>query len=877
MRQLLFLVGFQLAGLLAQTDNTQTNLALFATARTSYVSGHETLGAIQNGYDPANSSDHSHDAYGNWPQTGVQWVEYDWPQPISSNGVDVYWWQDGQGIHLPISCRLLSWDGKDFVPVPGVQGLGIAHDRYNTAAFPDITTTKFRLEFTGNGKFSTGILQWKVSDSGKSPAFPARVRAGHDASVVVGQPLPLQGKVQPRPDHLSWSVASASGTVNIDDPSAAETKASFSSPGTYVLKLTAKTGGLSASDSVQVQVVPPMPTQHLLPVYTTSYKVNSPLWSDRVKQLIVHWVPHCMDKLCEPDLKEGGVQNLIEAGKKNAGQPYKPHVGPPWSDAYVFMTMEAMCWALEVDPQGDPEIIEAQKAIRAKLEDWVVITLAAQEKDGYLQSRFTLGYADEGGKPPAHWSRRDDHEGYIAGAFIEAALADYQLTQQKDRRLYDAALRLVDCWSTHLGPPPRQAWFDGHENLEQALFRLGRYQNECEGAGKGDKAFSLAKFLLDSRGGGSDYNQSRIPLVQQNEAVGHAVRAVYVYSAMADAAMELQDPVYQGAVQSIWSDLVQKKYYVTGGVGSGESAEGFGRDYSLPNTAYCESCSGCGELIFQHKMNMAYSDAIYADLMEDTLYNAILGSVDLTGDNFTYTNPLVGDGLRYPWHVCPCCVGNIPRVLLNLPEWMYARAPDGLDVNLYIGSTVNVGAVAGTPLELVQQTDYPWKGAVSLTVNPAAPTTFTLRLRIPDHNTSRLYTATPQVSGYLSLAVNGEAISPKIENGYVAIQRSWKAGDKIDLELPMQVQRIKADDKVAADVGRVALRYGPLIYAVEGLSPEPLGTLSPDASLTTEWRPNLLHGVVVIKTPLSSGVSVDAIPYYARQNRGNNHFEVWLR
>ena len=309
----------------------------------------------------------------------------------------------------------------------------------------------------------------------------------------------------------------------------------------------------------------------------------------------------------------------------------------------------------------------------------------------------------------------------------------------------------------------------------------------------------------------------------------------------------------------------------------GESAEGFGADFSLPNHAYCESCSSCGELIFQHKMNLAYAEASYADLYEETLYNAILGSVDLAAENFTYTNPLVDSGPRYPWHDCPCCVGNIPRVLLDLPEWMYVRAPDGIDVNLYVGSTITVSPVAGTKVELVQKTDYPWKGAISLKVNPAIPTTFTLRLRIPDHDTSRLYRNTPEIGGYSRLTLNGETISPKIEKGYVAITREWKAGDQIDLDLPMGVQRVTADERVDADRGLVALRFGPLIYAMEGTDADMEGVLAADTPLTPQWEPDLLHGVVAIQGHFTNGKQFEAVPYYARQNRLLPHFRVWLK
>ena len=230
---------------------------------------------------------------------------------------------------------------------------------------------------------------------------------------------------------------------------------------------------------------------------------------------------------------------------------------------------------------------------------------------------------------------------------------------------------------------------------------------------------------------------------------------------------ETSDVDYQSAVKSIWDDLINRKYYVTGGIGSGETSEGFGADYSLPNRSYCESCSGCGELFFQYEMNLAYQDSKYADLYEQTLYNAVLGDLDLEGKNFFYANPLESPaegGERYPWHDCPCCVGNIPRTLLQLPTWMYSRSADSLYVNLYIGSTATVENVAGTNVQMVQSTDYPWSDRVSIAVRPATPTSFSIRLRLPHRNVSALYTSSPQADGITSIAVNGTpVVNPAIK------------------------------------------------------------------------------------------------------------------
>src|SRR5205085_8971977 len=265
---------------------------------------------------------------------------------------------------------------------------------------------------------------------------------------------------------------------------------------------------------------------------------------------------------------------------------------------------------------------------------------------------------------------------------------------------------------------------------------------------------------------------------------------------------------------SLWDNIVNKKYYVTGGIGSGESSEGFGPNYSLRNNAYCESCSSCGLIFFQYKLNLAYHDAKYADLYEETMYNALLGGVDLDGKTYAYTNPLVNT-LRTRWHTCPCCVGNIARTLLMMPTWTYAKSQRALYVNLFAGSRIHVGKVAGTDVEVAQKTNYPWDGAVEITLKPQQPKTFAVHVRIPNRSTSKLYTTTPAVSGLKRLTVNGQPVKPAVERGYAVITREWKAGDRISVEFPMEPQRLKADERIAADRGMVALRYGPLLYNVE--------------------------------------------------------------
>ena len=861
-----FCTGFARENTVAPPDSG-VNLAVVAKPSSSYVSGDTTLVALNDGHDPRDSQDARRGSYGNWNRTGTQWVQYDWSQPISTRKIDVYWWDDRRGVRLPKACRLLYWDGEDFTPVGNPSGLGVAESQYNTTTFDEVSTSKLRLEIDSDGTFSTGILEWKVYDSGKSPDFPPSVEAGVDRVVALGGKTYLSGAVKTLEGldtlpTVTWSKASGPGTVALENANSPVTTATFSVAGDYVLKLTSVKGTLSSSSTLTVKVVPSPPALHLDPVDTKHYKMDNPLWNSRAKALIVNWIPACISKISDPNLREGGINNFVDTANKLEGLPHGRHRGYVFSNAWVYNTIESICVALMIDPAGDQEIIKAEKAMKATLEDWIPKVLAAQEPDGYLQTAFTLSDRQR-------WSPRSrgDHEGYVAGYFLEAAIAHYLMSKGTDLRLYNAAKKLADCWYDNLGPAPKKEWYDGHQEMEIALVRFGRFVNKVEDAGKGDKYIKLAKFLLDCRKDGSEYDQSHLPVVQQYEAVGHAVRAVYSYTGMADVAMETGDIDYQSAVMSLWDNIVNKKYYVTGGVGSGETSEGFGPNYSLRHNAYCESCSSCGEIFFQHKLNMTYHDAKYADLYEETLYNALLGSIDLEGKNFYYQNPLDSRGPRYDWHGCPCCVGNIPRTLLMLPTWMYVKNADSIYVNLFIGSTVTVEDVAGTDVEIVQDTDYPWSGDVSITINPKVEKKFSVKVRVPNRSVSHLYTNTPESDGISSISVNGSVISPPIEKGYAVITRNWKAGDKIDLVLPLKVQRVKANDKIAATRGRVALRCGPLIYNVEQVDQDLNNVLSPESALTTEWRGDFLGGVTVVKGTWADGSALTAIPNYVRNNR----------
>ncbi len=863
------------------------NLARVAIPSSFVTTSENKISALNDGITPANSQDRKNSCYAvrHDDEAGdvVPWVQYAWSKPITVAEVDVYWAIDAPRpdappgsefarIAAPSSYRIVYWNGSDFAPVVNARGLGIAGDTFNSTSFDAVTTDKLRLEIVPQGRHAAGILEWVVSNAGPAPSLPPVVAAGIDRSVILGSQTFLAGKavwLDDLPGNAArWTKISGPGEVTFTDPAAPVTTAAFSAPGEYVLDLTGSGRAEQSSSRLKVRVELGPPKDRLDVVYTTKYAVDSPLWSKRAKTLIVDWISHCI-AFCErtdiaPNRGDGGIDNFIEAGKANRGEPHAKHKGFVFSNAWVHQTVESMCIALMVDAQGDPEILQAQEQMRATMERWIPIILAAQMPDGYLQTAYILADRKDW---PRRWSpeHRGNHEGYVSGYFIESAINHYTLTDGQDLRLYNAAKKLADCWVANLGPG-KQAWFDGHQEMEQALVRFGRFVNDQEGHNRGDAYIVLAKFLLDSRRGGSEYDQSHLPPEQQYEAVGHAVRATYFYSGMADIAAETQDCGYQSAVLSLWDNMVNKKFYLTGGIGSGETSEGFGPNYSLRNNSYCESCSSCGLVFFQYKLNLAYHDAKYADLYEQTMYNALLGGVALDGTSFCYTNPLVNTQ-RTQWHVCPCCVGNIPRTLLMMPTWAYVKSKSGVYVNLFVGSRIQVGKVAGTKLEMVQKTDYPWNGSVAITVNPQETKTFSVYIRIPNRHTSKLYTESPSMGGVKAFTVNGERVTPRIEKGYAVVTREWTAGDRIELELPVEPQRVAADDRVKADLGTVALRYGPLVYNVETADQTNIEQPLSDAPLRAEWRPDLLGGVMVLTGTWKDGSPMLAIPNYARMNR----------
>jgi DUF1680 family protein len=410
----------------------------------------------------------------------------------------------------------------------------------------------------------------------------------------------------------------------------------------------------------------------------------------------------------------------------------------------------------------------------------------------------------------------------------------------------------------------------------------------------------LAKFMLDSRGGGSPYNQADIPVVAQTQAEGHAVRATYMYSGMADVAAMTGDKQYVSALDKIWENVVDKKLYVTGGIGALAKGEAFGADYQLPNmVAYNETCAAVGNDFWNQRMFLLHGDSKYVDIFERTLYNGLISGVSLDGKTYFYPNPLESNGQhrRSPWFGVACCPGNITRFMPSIPGYVYAEQGDTLYVNLFMSNTATVALGDGRKLKLRQDTRYPWAGDVRISIDPDQQCTFTVKVRVPGWARNEpipgdLYRFVEESKAPVTLMVNGQGQPIHLESGYATITREWRKGDTIQLSMPMPVRRIRANSKVEADLQRVALQRGPIVYAAEWPdSPDHHVRniqLSDNQPLMAEWRPNLLRGVEVIDgKALSfrykadgklerSEESFTAIPYYAWANRGPGQMEVWI-
>lgn len=617
------------------------------------------------------------------------------------------------------------------------------------------------------------------------------------------------------------------------------------------------------------------------PVPFTAVHIQDQFWAPRIEINRTVTIPFAFEQ-CE---QTGRVDNFVHAAQALHGELKGdvPMPGFPFDDTDVYKVIEGASYALSVHP--DPKLDTYVDSLIAKI-------AAAQERDGYLYTTRTINP-----KHPHEWSGENrwekeevlSHELYNLGHLYEAAVAHYQATGK--RNLLDVATRSADLLVATFGPGKKSIW-PGHQITEMGLVKLYRV------TGKEDY-LNLAKFLLDQRGPGKDaYNQAHLRVVDQTEGVGHAVRATYMYSGMADVAAMTGDRDYVHAIDTIWNNVVSKKLYITGGIGSKAAGEAFGKDYELPNmTAYNETCAAIGNGYWNYRLFLLHADAKYIDVMERTLYNGLISGVSLDGKGFFYPNPLesAGQHKRSPWFGCACCPGNITRFLASVPGYVYAVQGDTVFVNLYAANSAQV-PLKGGAVELRQETRYPWDGAVRVTVTPTHAQEFAMKVRIPGWVRNEavpgdLYRFEGSAPAW-QVKLNGKPVQGEVEHGYVTVQRTWTAGDLIELDLPMPVRRVKANEAVAADRGRVAIQRGPLVYAAEW--PEfadhhVRNLVLPDrAALKAEVAPSLLNGVVTVKgeavalRKTASGkvaeqkVAFTAIPYYAWANRGKGEMTVWL-
>ncbi len=620
---------------------------------------------------------------------------------------------------------------------------------------------------------------------------------------------------------------------------------------------------------------------------------RGPIPFERVKIEDAFWSPRLQANR-ERGL-EAVYQQLLKTGRLAAydldwapeSDRPKPHV---FWDSDVAKWVQGACCSLINHPNAD---------LLGKVEAVVDRILSAQGTDGYLNPYFTVIAPDQ------RWNNlRDKHELYCAGHLIEAAVDHHRATG--NRRFLEGMMRYADLIDQVFGPAEDQKHgYPGHQELELALVRLYRHTGRR-------KYLDLAAYFIDERGQfphyfdleaserGEDpgdywakthaYTQSHCPVRQQKSVVGHAVRAMYLYSGMADLAAETGDRSLLMTLQSLWEDLTKHKLYLTGGIGPSRENEGFTSDYDLPNqSAYAETCAAIGLVFWAHRMLQLDLDSRYADVMERTLYNGLLGGVSLSGDRFFYENPLSSDGEhhRQPFFACSCCPPNINRFLPTIGRYLYSVGPDEIDVHLYVQSRAEVDLGFG-PLTIRQQTDYPWDGVVCFEFDCRARRTFTLRLRKPGWcHLGQIY-----LNGRDMLA------EVKFERGYFVLSREWRPGDQLRLQWAMPAELVYPHPEIQADVGKAALMRGPLVYCLEAVDQKvPLDRLffTGTGSFNSEFRPDVLEGVVVVggqakrvdvndwgpelyrrRPPEFHPVPFRAVPYYAWDNRQAGAMRVWL-
>ena len=615
------------------------------------------------------------------------------------------------------------------------------------------------------------------------------------------------------------------------------------------------------------------------PVDFTHVHVNDHFWAPKMQVNADVSIPYVLDK-CQ---QTGRIDNFLEAAGTKKGDKLTEY---PFDDTDLYKVIEGASYALQQKP--NPKLA-------SYIDTLISYIGAAQEPDGYLYTFRTVKAA----KPhpwigKRRWEKESDlsHELYNSGHLYEAAVAHYKATGKKN--LLNIALKNADLLVKDFGPGKEQA-YPGHQIVELGLAKLYRVTGKKE-------YLDLAKFFLDVRGPkGSDYNQANHKVVDQHEAEGHAVRATYMYTGMADIAALTGDKSYLNAIDDIWKDVADKKIYITGGIGATGAGEAFGKPYQLPNmSAYAETCAAIANVYWNLRMFLLHGDAQYMDVLERTLYNGLLSGVSLSGDRFFYPNPLasMGQHQRSSWFSCACCISNMTRFLPSVPGYVYAQNESDIYVNLFMSSTGDITLPAAGKVQLVQQTEYPWKGKIALQVNPQKSSLFTLRIRIPGWAQQKpapgnLYRDMDAKATPVVMMLNGKSLSYQLEKGYAVVKRTWKKGDQISIDLPMEVEKVAASEQVKDDEGRFALQRGPILYCLEG--PDNKDSLvqnvlvDKNAPIQVVYKPDLLKGVTVLTMNGSSArrqlnseelvkteQQITAIPYYAWNNRGPGEMIVWI-
>jgi len=597
----------------------------------------------------------------------------------------------------------------------------------------------------------------------------------------------------------------------------------------------------------------------------TDVKVSDRFWGARLQASREVTIPLAFSK-CE---ETGRYDNFVRATMPDSTFRVD---GFPFDDTDVYKTIEGASYLLQTYPDAKME---------AYIDSVLVLVAAAQEPDGYLNTARQMNpWHPHDWFGPARCSEVEggSHEFYNLGHMIEGAVAHWQATGK--RSFLNIAIRYADCVIREIGDGEgRLERVPGHQIAEMALCKLYLATGE-------KKYLDQAEYFLNRRGKTSvrnAYSQSHLPIPEQDEAVGHAVRAEYMYSGIADVAALTGEQAFIDAIDRIWENIVSKKLYLTGGVGSRYDGEAFGDNYELPNqTSYCETCAAIGNVYTNYRMFLLHGDAKYIDVLERTLYNGVISGVSLDGGTFFYPNPLESDGRhhRESWFGCACCPSNICRFIPSVPGYVYAAQGKDLYVNLFVDNTMT-HRLDGKAVTLSQHTDYPWSGEVRITIDENRAGRFTLRLRIPgwvrgEVVPSDLYTFADERQTGFRILVNGEDVKAPAfsQGGYFCIPRNWKAGDEVVLSMEMVPRFVRAHEAVEADRGRLAVECGPLVYCAEwpdNAQDVLQATVSADDVLSEEFRPDLLGGLRVIRDG-----DLTLIPYYAWNHRGPGKMEVWL-